>query len=124
MTRRRTWPDLPPVEALPVAPHRYTWTRQIDTSPQTWREVRDAAPYQPGEVVYTVDGDGFRRAYIVRVDCDRDRWGDLRECYKVRPETKAGTWARREYTIHPGYVQRGYQRAGMAPEMPESEAGR
>lgn len=109
---RKTFPELPPVENFAVAPHRYLFNAPSpDVLPYTWREVRDAAPYKAGEVIYTVDGDTFRRAYIVRVDVTKNAYDDWREVYWVRPETKAGQFAKREYMAHPGFVQRGYQRA-------------
>lgn len=110
---------LGPVADYPVAPHRYLWDKTTpDDLAITWREVRDAAPYKVGEVVFVVYGDGFRRAYVGAVDVTKDRWDDWRECYQVFPETKAGQWSKLYYTAHPGFVQRGYQRAGLAPEMP------
>ena len=113
--RTKNFPELPSVAAFQVAPHRYLWDYPCITEELlslSWREVRDAAPYKAGEVVYVVDGDGgYRRAYIARVDACHDAYGDWRECYWVRPETKGGTFAKREYKAHPGFVQRGYQRA-------------
>ena len=123
MTRRmKPGVELGPVAAYPVAPHRYKWDAVTpDDLAITWREVRDAAPYKVGEVVFVVHGDGFRRAYIGAVDVQKDRWGEWLECYRVFPETKAGRWSRLFYVAHPGFIQRGYQRAGLAPEMPKDE---
>lgn len=109
---RPTLPDLPPVATFPVAEHRYTWNApNPDPLPVKYREVRDAAPYKAGEVIRVVDGDGHRLAYVVYVGADHDRYGDWREYYEVRPETKKGLFARRTYKAYPGFVQRGYQRA-------------
>jgi hypothetical protein len=109
---RKQFPKLPPVNTFNVSPHLYSYhAPSPDPMPYTWREVRDAAPYKPGDVVYVVDGDGFRKAYISRVDVDKNNWDDWREYYWVRPETKQGTFAKREYKAYPGFVQRGYQRA-------------
>ena len=111
--------SLKPVAEYEVAPHRYHWNAPIpDRCPETWKEVRDAAPYKAGEVVFVVYGDGYRRAYIEFVDVTKNSWDDWRECYHVFPETKAGHWSRLYYVAHPGFIQRGYQRAGLAPEMP------
>jgi hypothetical protein len=122
MARRRYWPDLPPVADLPVAPHRYLWTAPYTPEPETYRQAVDSAPYKVGDVVYVIEGGGeFRRAYITFVGASRNYYGDLREEYTVRPETKAGAWARREYKVFPGFIQRGYKRAGLAPEMPADE---
>ena len=123
MPRTINLPALPPVASFEVAPHRYRYDAPFDPEtplPLTWKEVKAASPYKPGEVVYVVYGDGFARAYIHALSCAHDDLGFLREAYEVRRETKAGEWAKRVYTVHPGQVQRGYQRAGLAPEMPEN----
>lgn len=124
MSRKSKLPDLSPVDAYPVAPHRYLYNAPFDPAElerTTARQVRDAAPYRPGEVILVVYGDGYRRAYVHAVGCNRDYYGDLRETYEVRPETKAGYFSKLTHTTHPGLVQRAYQRAGQAPEMPEGE---
>ena len=118
---RRTFADLPSVETFTVAPHRYLFNDGPERPASGYKAVREAAPYQPGEVAYAVDGDTFRRVYIVAVYAERDRYDDLREFYEVRPETKRGTFARRSYHAHPGYIQRGYQRAGLAPDVPADQ---
>jgi hypothetical protein len=111
-----------PVADYPVAPHRYKWDAVTpDDLAITWREVRDAAPYKAGEVVFVVYGDGFRRAIISSVEVTKDASDFWRECYHVFPETKAGQWSKLYYVAHPGFVQRGYQRAGLAPEMPPAK---
>lgn len=110
---------LNPVADYEVAPHRYRWDIATpDDVAITWREVRDAAPYKAGEVVFVVYGDGFRKAYIGAVEVTKDAYEFWRECYHVFPETKAGAWSKLFYVAHPGFIQRGYQRAGLAPEMP------
>lgn len=111
--------SLEPVAAYPVAPHRYLWTAPVpDHIPTKWRDVIAAAPYKVGDVVLTVYGDGYRRAYVERVSCDKDRFDDWRECYHVLPETKAGTWSKLYHVTHPGLIQRAYIRAGQAPDCP------
>ena len=57
MTRRmKPGVELGPVAAYPVAPHRYKWDAVTpDDLAITWREVRDAAPYKVGEVVFVVE---------------------------------------------------------------------
>lgn len=122
MSRQFSGPDLPPVCEFPIAPHRYRYdeAQALDAIPNpTWRQVRENAPYQAGEVVYVVAGDSYNLAYIVRVSAARGLYDDLRETYVVRPATKQGRWAKREYIAHPGYIQRGYHRAGLAPEIPK-----
>lgn len=124
MPRQSNLPPLRHCDDYPVAPHRYLWHRtkaevEAEVARTTWAEVRDAAPYKPGEVVYVVWGDGFARAYVHAITCRRDGFGDLAEAYEIRRETKAGHWAKRVYTVGAGLVQRGYQRAGLAPDVPE-----
>lgn len=117
------------VEDTPVAPHRYKWDDMKwhedydlpDTSKPGWmKRFREAVPYQPGEVVYvkTLDG-SVKRARILKIFIGQDRYGEPREEFKVQFETKAGVWSKLwEYT-YPGPIQRGYQKMGLAPEMPE-----
>jgi hypothetical protein len=109
-----------PVSSYTVAEHRYVWNPPLqDPMPYTYKEVREAAPYKVGDVVYVVHGDGYRKAIIAVVDCAKDTYDDWRECYTVFPETKAGHWSKLYYTAHPGFIQRGYQRAGLAPDIPK-----
>lgn len=122
-TRIHNLPVLAPVSEFTVAEHRYRWDAPSDPAEldrTTWKQVRDASPYKAGEVVYVVYGDTYAKAYIHEVSCERNYYDELREYYIVRRETKAGRWANQTYKAHPGYVQRGYQRAGLAPEMPAS----
>ena len=114
---RRQLAELPPVADHTVAPHRYLFSGGHDR-PKSWRNVRDAAPYQTGDVIYVVCGEGFALAYVHRVCAEPDGCGDYRECYDVRRETASGQFAKRYYRVHPGQVQRGYQRAGLAPDVP------
>lgn len=112
-------PVLPPVVQFTVAPHRYLYTKTVETGDivrLSYQQAFEAAPYKAGEVIYVVHGDGFRRAYIHGLLAKKNSWDMWREAYWVRPETKAGLWAKRHYIAHPGYIQRGYQRAGLAPE--------
>lgn len=122
MPRTLNLPALAPVDEYPVAPHRYLWNAPFDPAElerTTYRQVRDAAPYKVGEVILTVYGDGYRRAYVHAIGVKRTIYDDLRETYEVRLETKAGAFSKRLTTTHPGLVQRAYQRAGQAPEMPK-----
>jgi hypothetical protein len=111
--------NLKPVATYKVAPHRYTYSSPVpDTFPSTYKEVLAAAPYKVGDVVYVIYGDAYTRAYISAVECARDPYDEWREYYKVHRETKKGAWAQSWYIVHPGYIQRGYQRAGEAPDVP------
>lgn len=120
--RKSTLPDLPAANGFKVAEHRYRWDAEFDPNkdlPLTWKEVKASAPYKKGEIIYMVYGDGYARAYIHDVTCVPDGYGFLREAYIVRRETATGAFAKRTNTVHPGQVQRGYQRRGWAPEMPK-----
>lgn len=115
-------PVLPPVAEFEVAPHRYTYTKLVGGESlinPTFKEVKEAAPYKVGEVVYVAYGDGFAKCYISYVAARVNHEGDKVEYYFGRRETKKGEWCKREYTVYPGYIQRGYYRAGLAPEIPE-----
>ena len=120
MSRRiRFGSVLKPVADFEVAPHRYRWDAVTpDDLAITPKEVREAAPYKVGEVVYEAHGEGFRRAYVHAVQIKMGFDGFWREQYAVFPETKAGLWSKLYHITHPGPIQRGYQRAGLAPEMP------
>lgn len=99
-----------------VAPHRYTWSADLPDF-RTWKECRDGAAYKPGEVVY-IDRDGA--AVLARVLCIipyRDRFGDLKESYHVQLATAKGLWSRQWIQSWPGFIQRGYRRAGLAPDV-------
>lgn len=107
------------VDDTPVAPHRFRWDDDRYTpEPASYREVREGSPYQPGDVVYVVYGDGYIRARVLAVFPYRDRNDDWAWRFRVQRETKAGYWSKLYTDTWPGYIQRGYQRAGLAPEMP------
>ena len=117
-------PDPTTVE---VAQHRYKWDEPMNEEYMKASEDRTVpireflklAPYQKGEVVYVVYGDEFAKAYISGVYLDYDVYGDRREKYRVhRLNADGKSFSKRWYYAHPGQVQRGYQRAGLAPEMP------
>lgn len=116
------------VEDTPVAPHRYTFEGSPDEldygvlirdgkagATARWRE---SLAYKAGEVVMVAAGEVASRARILDVFPDfNDYMGEFRPKYRVQRETKAGTWSKVwEYTW-PGFIQRGYQRAGLAPDL-------
>ena len=126
MGRKHPQHSLPPVTEFEVAPHRYLWnaptgaeTLSVSDS-MVPSKVRAAAPYQRGDVVWVIHGGGFIRAYIEHV-LVRYKDGDLVEYYRVRHENKNGQWSRVVKDAFPGYIQRGYYRAGLAPEIPKGE---
>lgn len=115
------------VEEIEVAPHRYRWDGAVGADgnrlgdialADDFRAARACIPYKEGEVVYIERGDKAVRALIYRAAIGRDRYGDRREWYNVQPETASGTFSKLWERVHPGFIQRGYQRAGLAPEIP------
>lgn len=111
-------PDTP-VADTPVAPHRMKWDASLDVEPKDnkYSSFLETAHYKVGEVVMVVYGDGFARARIVNVTAQRKYDGDLGHQYRVQRETKKGKWGRNLYYTWPGYIQRGYLRAGLAPDL-------
>ncbi len=110
-------PDTP-VADTPVAPHRMLWD-SVDEEPkdEKYSSFVASSHYKVGEVVMVVYGDTFARARIVNVFAQRKYSGDLGHQYKVQRETKKGKWGRHLYYTWPGYIQRGYLRAGLAPDL-------
>lgn len=122
MSRKSKLPELSPVDAYPVAPHRYRYDKPFDPAEldlTSMKAVREAAPYKAGEVILVPHAEGYRRAYVHSVWCSRDRYGDLREEYMVRRENASGTFSKLLTKTWPGLIQLAYQRAGLAPEMTE-----
>jgi hypothetical protein len=119
--RNTTWPEAP-CDTYAVAPHRYLYTGGEGTESDPYAPSHAAwkasVPYKEGEVVYVEVGGQAKRVLIIHVLRDRDRFDDPREKYRGLLETKKGYWAKQFTDWYPGYVQRGYQRAGLAPEMP------
>ena len=110
-----------PVDAYEVAPHRYLWTAECDyRDADTYREFIKGVPYQPGEVVYIDHNGSATKAMIVRVFGERDRYGDRREKFAVSLANKKGDrFAKHWFYTWPGFIQRGYQLAGLAPDVPQ-----
>lgn len=112
-------------EAAIVAPHRYLWAGTIrpDGMPakdldlcDDYKERKANFPYVRGEIVY-IDRNGEAvKARIVSAFFLTRR---EREEYHVQYVTKAGTWSRVWIMAYPGTIQRGYQRAGLAPDLDE-----
>lgn len=113
------------VEDFEVAPHRYLWTggkgTESDPYADTYKEWLDSVPYKPGEVVYVDEWDGVKKARILYIFSDHDRYGDRRERYRIQFATKKGEWSKLYTYTYPGPIQRGYQKMGLAPEMPDNE---
>lgn len=122
--------DWKPIKAddVEVAPHRYRFDGTIDAEGKpigdiAFAESFDAAkacvPYKQGEVVYIERGGQAVRALIYVAFWSRDSAGFRREFYNVQPETAAGTFSKLWERVYAGQVQRGYQRAGLAPDVPQ-----
>lgn len=124
----RRWVDWTPkwVEEYPVASHRYLWSGTIlaDGSPakeqflcDSYSEAKANIPYKQGEVVYVERNNMAVKAIVVLAFLDLDSYGDHRECYRVCVETKAGQWSQLWERAWSGFIQRGYKRAGLAPDV-------
>lgn len=121
--------DWKPVKAddMQVAPHRYLWGGAIGSDGQKlpWienatnsRETRAAIPYREGEVIYIDRGGIAVRALIyVVLPHTRDHLGSRRESFHVQPETRDGTFSKLWERVYPGTIQRGYHKAGLAPDL-------
>lgn len=120
-------PDL--VASAEVAPHRYLWSGAIDAvgnvlpdpdAAPDFKAFKAAVPYQAGDVVYVDRGGVPVKARIIDFWWDRDlreRTGEKREMYRVQFETAAGMWSKLWERTHPGFIQRGYKLAGLAPDV-------
>jgi hypothetical protein len=109
-----------PVSGYTIAEHRYRFDAPTpDPMPITWVQVRNAAPYKVGDVVlFDAGPGGVKRALIAHVGCMKTAYDDWRECYRVFRQTQLDRWSNGCRLLHPGQIQRGYQIAGLAPEMP------
>lgn len=117
------WPKSFPARAdeAQAAPHRYTWDGDLpnldDFGPGQWQEMMAAVPYQPGDVVYVDRGGDAVKALIIDVWVRRSDWdGRRRPTYRVVMATAKGTWSKLWEKTHPGFIQRGYVAAGLAPD--------
>lgn len=106
-------------DEMQVAPHRYLWSG--DNGPtgleESVTEFKAKVPYKEGEVIWVERGGQAVKALIYRVLVDRDRFGDRQELYRVQVETANGTFSKLWENVWPGFVQRGYLKAGWAPDL-------
>jgi hypothetical protein len=126
MYRVKNWSADEKVEDAEIAPHRYTFDSSSDyRDAEDYREFIAGVPYKVGEVVYVERyGKGCKvakRARIVDVWFERDRYGDRRELYRAQFETEKGLWAKVAEKTYAGPIQRGYQLAGLAPDLDEAD---
>lgn len=119
MLDRIGMPFTPPADAA-VAPHRYRWDtdeghEHEDMPPVVWRA---SVAYKAGDVVYVAHNGAAVKARVLYV------WREVRENrdpiakYRVQLATKAGEWSRMWVYTWPGFIQRGYALAGLAPDVP------
>lgn len=108
------------VDETPVAPHRYTWGRketEVFILGQG-REFKKSVPYQPGEVVWVDRGDDTPvKARILMLFAELDHFGDYRAKFRVQFATAKGVWSKSWVYAWAGMIQRGYQLAGLAPDV-------
>lgn len=116
-----------PVPSLAtVAPHRYLWSGAILPNGEKakdlclcddYNEAKANIPYLEGEVIWLIRDGKPIRALIIDTHLERDRFGDRREFYRVVFETKKDTWSKLWEKTWPGFVQKGYKIAGLAPDV-------
>lgn len=99
-----------------VSPHRYTWEDKRPLA-ETLREARANAPYKPGDIVWCMIDGVARKAKIRHVFAEMGYYGWPREFYTAQLDTKKGLWAKQWRRIYPGFIQRGYHAAGLAPDL-------
>ena len=129
----RVWKSWTPakVEDALVAPHRYLWAGAIGANgakvediglARSYDEAKRCFSYEAGDVVYVESGgEAVKLLIITRLYSHRDRFGDRAEAYRGVRETKKGLWSKQWEDVHPGFIQRGYQRAGLAPDVDEHQ---
>lgn len=110
-----------PVSSFTVAPHRYTYDSDIidgEISAMSLREFRALAPYVAGEVVYIEHNGEARLAYIHAMYVDYTHNNERRHKYRVTLANRTGDrFSKVWFYTWPGYIQRGYKLAGLAPDM-------
>lgn len=116
------------VEEATVAPHRYLWTgailsdgslaKELDLC-KSYEEKKANMPYRPGEVIYILRGSKATKAKVYGIYWERNHYGELREMYRVQVETADGLWSKLWEQTYPGFIQRGYHAAGLAPDYRE-----
>lgn len=107
------------VEEMQVAPHRYTWDDD-DTSIDVNEKLsvwKAKVPYKEGEVVFVEHNGEAKRALIYIMRPERDRAGFRQEVYLCQIETADGHFAKQWTKVWPGGIQRGYFKAGRAPDL-------
>jgi len=123
MTRvLRNQPEFQPVDAYPVAPHRYLFTDMDESyreSGTSWKDFKAGLPYDIGDVIYLEYNGELRKAIISYVFREVDRFGDFREKYRIHLANKTGNVFGKSWVYtYPGFIQRGYKLAGLAPDVP------
>lgn len=113
------WPLQP--STAPIAPHRYTWENDLPDLDSfglhEWDQMKAAIPYKDGEVVYIDRGGVAVRALIIDAFVRRDEYSGVRRPrYRVMVETAKDTWSKNWEYVFPGFIQRGYLAAGLAPD--------
>ena len=115
-----------PVTGCVVAPHRYTWDDATQDDPSVHEYGVDAlrrwqktVPYQPGEVVYVERNGKAVLARILNVFHERNRFDERVAKFRVQYATGDGEWSKMWVYTYPGFIQRGYALAGLAPDVPK-----
>jgi antitoxin (DNA-binding transcriptional repressor) of toxin-antitoxin stability system len=121
----KSWkPDL--VADATVAPHRMLWSGALNHSGEPakdldacddWRECKANFSYREGETIMITRSGAAVKALVIAAFIRRNHFGDRCEAYKIVVETKSGYWSKLWEITHPGFIQRGYLAAGLAPDL-------
>lgn len=104
-----------------LSPHRMRFDTET-AAYESYTHARTTAPYQKGDIVAVCHNGKLKFALIDNVLVERRSFGEYRPYWRVRFMRKDGSFPapyKRQPYIYPGYVQRGYWMAGLAPEIPE-----
>lgn len=103
--------DLPAVTTEPKA-----WTQDAESTWDSYREAKDGAQFKRGDVVWLLDGNGFRKGVVFAAFPERNPYDDWRIRYRVLGLNKDGkTWSKMFHDTWIGQIQRAYFRAGALP---------
>lgn len=105
------------IELPPVTAEVKPWIERDDVDDwSSYRNARENAHFQPGDVVWIAYGTEHRKAVVLDVFPESDGLASWRPKYRVVRLNQTGkTWAKTWYYTWGGVIQRGYLRAGALP---------
>ena len=116
----KDWKPVSSIDAE-VAPNYYDAKADLDTTIVSvcgdgkGRAFVDSVPYKAGDVVWVEDGNKAVLALISGVWFELDRNEFRRAKFRIQKATKAGTFSKQFSYTYPGFIQRGYEKAGNDP---------